>query len=294
MKRVAATGVAFWSVLAALVAAGVVWRTYNIRDAFGAAVAATHQLHTPGVVQQVSAWGRSRAALAESIAALLAHDFSRDLAVKAPSGRASGNAGQARAIDPASALALRFRAAMDVLARREGFVAGYIVDLRGMVLATALAPTHPPHDLPGAIVVDGRSTGQAVPAAWGADASRRIPTLAVPCGAGYCAEFRAPILVDGAAVAAVVLLAPVGDTTFPTLNTRRADVQTLRTSVLAQRRGPHDAPSVLAVVATEGGPGARAPDSFYASAALPSHVRRALRRAPGELEIDTAPGRADN
>jgi signal transduction histidine kinase len=263
--RRARSGLAFWGGLAVLLAAAVAWRAVQLREAYGEALRTTHALTTPTLVLQVAAWGGARAAHAETVAALLAGDLA---------GESSGAA-------PRALLAARFARAMEVLARREGFVSGRVLDAAGAVLVRVSAPGGP--RAAAGDTARPATTADTVTA----DAAAGVRTLAVRCGAGFCAEFHAPVVADGRHVATVVLVAPVDDGTFQPLNASRAGVRTLRTSVLAPFGRAAD---TLAVVASIGAPDSPEPRPLLAPAAVPAHVRRARAAPPGRLALDSGAG----
>lgn len=254
-----------WGAFVLLLAAAVVWRAAHLRTEYARGLHATHALTVRTLMLQAAAWARARGAHAETVAALLADDVARGSAAVGP----------------------RFTRAMTVLAAQEGFVGGRVLDAGGRRIAgDAPATARPPGDAAAPVRV-AEARGSVSPEPRGATAVR--------CGAGFCAEFHAPVRADGRVVGTVVLVAPVDDSTFQPLNASRPGVRTLRTTMLAPLAaadGRDGATTTLAVVASLGGRGAPEPPPTLAPAALPAHVRRALTAPPGRLHVDSARGLA--
>jgi signal transduction histidine kinase len=267
---------AVWGALAIGVAGAVVWRAAAVRDAMGKSVNATHALTVRTLLLQAGAWGGARAAHAETLAALLAEDLAGDAPARV-------------------AVGARLAAAMAVLARRDAFVGGRVHDGAGVVVARAGTGGDQEADVAHAEVVPG---GGSPALAASSPSGASVRTLAVRCGVGFCAEFHAAMHAGGRRLGTVVLVAPVDDSTFQPLNASRADIRTLRTTVLAPLAdSPADGHAdggglgrTLAVMASVGAPDSPEPPAQLAAAELPSHVRRALDGPPGRLAIDTAAG----
>jgi signal transduction histidine kinase len=265
---------AVWGVLAAVVAAGVVWRARDVRTGTIEEVERNYAVTTRALLVTVTAWTEARGAHAEAMAALLADDPAFAAGAAAPNGR----------------LEARFARTMDALARHETFVGGWVLDRTGRVLAragTSLAPADAA--MPAAIAVPGRPRTVASAAdrrdAHAPDTDARAAT--VPCGRRHCAAFRAPVRRGaGSAVGTVVLLAMIDDSTFRPFNPMRAHIRTGRTSLLA----PVDGADSLVAIASVGAPGSPTPALRRRTRDAPPHVQRALDGTSGVIVVGRGPG----